>query len=124
MSDRTGAGLLARDATVGARLAQTREYAGLSVGQAAKLLGCEAQRVRDHEADAPAADDLALERYARLYDVTRAALREGVDPATADDIARVHVDFARGKPKRMSARDRAEVLRFMTYMKAARPRRG
>lgn len=124
MAEPAESGSLARDATVGTRLAQTRAYVGLTVGQAAKLLGCAAQRVRDHEADALALDDLALERYARLYGVTAAALREGIAPAAADDLARVHVDLARGQPARLSARDRAEVLRFLTYLKAARPRRG
>lgn len=100
-------------ATVGARLRELRELTGLSVGQVAKLAATTPDAVRAHEAGAAPVDDLALARYARLYNVTVAALRDGVATATVEDLALPPSE--RAKWDRLSEHDRREVLRVATY---------
>ena len=102
-------------ATLGARLREVRELAGLTPGQVARFLNCEIARVVGHEAGETTPDDVELARLAKLYDVTVAALRDGVAPATVDEL-RLPPE-QRAKFDRLSDHDRAEILRVATWLK-------
>jgi hypothetical protein len=101
---------------IGAHLREAREYAGLSVGQAAKLLAWPAATVRAHEDGSVAPHDLELARYGKLYDRTAASLRDGLGEVTADALGFSPEMLARFD--RLSVRDHAAVLRCAAHARA------
>jgi DNA-binding transcriptional regulator YiaG len=105
-------------ATLGARLREAREVTGLLVGQVAHRFGVPTFTVLEHEADRTAPNDIELARYAKLYDVAVAALRDGVTPATADDLG--FPPGERAKFDRLPEGDRNEILRVATWLRAGR----
>jgi len=100
------------------RLALARQRAGLSLGQAAQMLGMQRPALEQLEAG-PTPDELTCARLARLYEVNIPWLRGDV-PERAPESELSRVVCTRGGP--LSEHDRDELLSLIASLPKGRER--
>lgn len=96
---------------VAARLRQAREYAGLSQGQVAKMLGMHRPTISEIEAGRRRVSAEELSEFARIYDVGVSWLFG--DDSKIDDAEMATIELAARELSKLKKEDREVILKLL-----------